>query len=713
MIVGSPTILNLVPGGVMKCVHVNQVNKNIEIQFKVMNGAAPYNVPEGVTCTIRGTKGDAFGYAAEAAVTAGSNVITVTLTEQLTAVAGAGNIFELVFVGAADDMKASTENFILAVERQAMGEDTVISDSDLSYAEQVLDQLQNVAAVNAQVQQNKSNLAAEISRAKAAEAAETAARQAADNTLQSNINAEASTRAAQDASLQSQINQLVAPEGSAPSAAEVENARVGADGTVYPTLGDAIRTQDTQLKSQIDEIVEQYQDYHGYFYKHDTAILVQNGEVTANGCDLYKIPVNSGDVVLIKFFAWAWPDGLTRDARVVVQLTDNSYSVGIVYLGRQFNTSGASYIVLSHSDIKNVFFCVKNDYTDKIHIFRNNIGLRLNDNSVHDTNVVYNPTKCSYKTHIYAQAADPFRYYELSGVYAAYCFRLSKGDKLIVSSEKVLNLYGTKRKLSDNTTTNLNDANFTADTDYLISLLCTDTTDPVAVVYPSDSLKIDASNVLNLPSVEIPNPYDNLTGVAFGTSLTYRSQTTGGYLSTLETLSGITFDNQGLGSSTILAREGSPQMLPVIQNYSGWAGKRVCLLEGFCNDWYYNGGLLGTWKDTGTATVCGCVRTALTHILTQNPNLTVFLILDHFGKGITAPSAVNSENETQFEWYEELAKLGRSMGIRVIREYELSEISNLTPQYLLDNIHLNALGAEQSAKAIWTGMKGTYPNLTA
>ena len=253
MIVGSPTILNLVPGGVMKCVHVNQVNKNIEIQFKIMNGAAPYNLPEGVTCTIRGTKGDAFGYAAEAAVTAGSNVITVTLTEQLTAVAGAGNIFELVFVGAADDMKVSTENFILAVERQAMGEDTVISDSDLSYAEQVLDQLQSVGAVNAQVQQNKTNLAAEISRAQAAEAAEAAARQAADNTLQSNINAEASTRATQDASLQSQINQLVAPSGSAPSAAEVENARVGADGTVYPTLGDAIRTQNIQLKSQISD----------------------------------------------------------------------------------------------------------------------------------------------------------------------------------------------------------------------------------------------------------------------------------------------------------------------------------------------------------------------------------------------------------------------------------------------------------------------------
>jgi hypothetical protein len=86
--------------------------------------------------------------------------------------------------------------------------------------------------------------------------AEASARQVADNQLQSNINAEASTRATQDASLQSQINQLIAPSGEAPSAAEVENARVGADGTVYPTLGDAIRTQVTDVKSALEGVSE-------------------------------------------------------------------------------------------------------------------------------------------------------------------------------------------------------------------------------------------------------------------------------------------------------------------------------------------------------------------------------------------------------------------------------------------------------------------------
>lgn len=241
MVVGSPIVLNLVPGGVMKMVHVNQADKNIDIQFQIMNGNQPYNIPEGWTGTIRGTKGDAFGYSAAVTVTAGSNVVTVHLKEQLTAVAGVGNIFELVF--ASTSAKVSTENFILAVERSALNDETVISESDLVYANQVLNQLQSVAAVNQQVQQNKSNIAAE-----------TAARQTADNTLQGNINAEASTRATADASLQSQIDQLVAPSGEAPSAAEVMNARIGADGVTYPTLGDAIRANDTELKSQINKL---------------------------------------------------------------------------------------------------------------------------------------------------------------------------------------------------------------------------------------------------------------------------------------------------------------------------------------------------------------------------------------------------------------------------------------------------------------------------
>ena len=85
--------------------------------------------------------------------------------------------------------------------------------------------------------------------------AEATARQSDDNTLQGNINSEAATRASADSNLQSQINQIIAPSGEAPSAAEVQNARIGTDGIVYTTLGAAIRNQVGDLDYKISKSI--------------------------------------------------------------------------------------------------------------------------------------------------------------------------------------------------------------------------------------------------------------------------------------------------------------------------------------------------------------------------------------------------------------------------------------------------------------------------
>lgn len=86
---------------------------------------------------------------------------------------------------------------------------------------------------------------------------EVSGRTTADESLQSSIDSEASSRAAADATLQSQINQFVAPTGEAPSAAEVENARIGSDGYAYSSLGNAIRTQDSDLNTAISNLTDQ------------------------------------------------------------------------------------------------------------------------------------------------------------------------------------------------------------------------------------------------------------------------------------------------------------------------------------------------------------------------------------------------------------------------------------------------------------------------
>ena len=244
MVVGSPTKLNLIPSGVMPVVYINQGDAGYDKEFLVYNGDSPYNVPSGVSATIRGKKADGYGVTEAAALTEGSNLVTVTITEQMVAAEGA-NLYELVFVDT-DGLRIATINMVWAVKADALG-DAVISESDLDYASQVLDQLQSVQAFKNQLDSNTDNIEANTDGL----AAETAARIAADATLQSDINTEASTRAATDTSLQAQINQIVAPSGEAPSAAEVQNARIGADGVTYQTLGDAIRANDTELKNHI------------------------------------------------------------------------------------------------------------------------------------------------------------------------------------------------------------------------------------------------------------------------------------------------------------------------------------------------------------------------------------------------------------------------------------------------------------------------------
>lgn len=256
MVVGSPTKLNLIPSGVMPVVYINQGDAGYDKEFLVYNGDSPYNVPAGVSATIRGKKADGYGVTEAAALTEGSNLVTVTITEQMVAAEGA-NLYELVFVDT-DGLRIATINMVWAVKADALG-DAVISDSDLDYATQVMDQLQSVQAFKNQLDANTDGLAAETAARIAADNtlqsninAEAATRAAADNTLQNNINAEASTRATTDASLQSQINQLVAPSGEAPSAAEVQNARIGADGVTYSSLGDAIRTQFTNTNDDLN-----------------------------------------------------------------------------------------------------------------------------------------------------------------------------------------------------------------------------------------------------------------------------------------------------------------------------------------------------------------------------------------------------------------------------------------------------------------------------
>ena len=69
------------------------------------------------------------------------------------------------------------------------------------------------------------------------------------NHLEDGIVGEQTTRASQDQLINERIDQVIAPTGEAPNPTEITDARIGEDGTVYNTLGTAIRTQVGDLKN--------------------------------------------------------------------------------------------------------------------------------------------------------------------------------------------------------------------------------------------------------------------------------------------------------------------------------------------------------------------------------------------------------------------------------------------------------------------------------
>lgn len=79
------------------------------------------------------------------------------------------------------------------------------------------------------------------------------------------------------ATLKAQIDQIIAPTGEAPNPAEITDARVGADGITYNTLGEAIRTNDNSLETEIEAVGNGYRVFawvaNGYVSKSDGAIL--------------------------------------------------------------------------------------------------------------------------------------------------------------------------------------------------------------------------------------------------------------------------------------------------------------------------------------------------------------------------------------------------------------------------------------------------------
>lgn len=451
----------------------------------------------------------------------------------------------------------------------------------------------------------------------------------------------------------------------------------------------------------LNSILSQYLDREGaYFF---------NGVYTEDSkFNVYKVPMKLHDVVTLYTTDgsdYAGAGGLNNGYSLMME------EDGIYYLCTSNNNrcvySQHMATAMGRVASSNLYINVYKNELPVLVFGKNTNGNTItNGQYLKPNDMISSVKRFALKTSHYLNIRSPYNFTTLTGM-LVYSLHVSEGDKLVFSSAPPsVSFYGSFLSFADESVvTRITSLNYTVPSDG-IAFVFIDGEDSIdCTIYPAETFKVDYKDIVNTP--EADNRYNGLQAVAFGTSLTYRAQTTGGFLQYLPGLSGMIVDNQGIGSSKIKGN-----MLTAIKNYASFANKNVCLLEGFVNDWYQNMPL-GEWTDSTEDTVCGCVRVALTHIVTQNQTLTVFLILDHYGKGISATTEVNESNLTQYEYYEEIAKVAESLGIPVIKEYALSQISEYAPQYLLDNIHMNDLGAHQSANVIWSVMKQHYPNALA
>lgn len=137
--------LDLVPGGVLPVLHASQYDSAYDVHFTIYKDGQPFNIPSDVGIRLEETKLDGNGFTVGATKSPNyTGQCYIWMQEQMTAIPG-DQICELVLTNTGGD-RIGTINFILRVEPAALKDGTVISDSQIAYAAQVVNELGSVAA---------------------------------------------------------------------------------------------------------------------------------------------------------------------------------------------------------------------------------------------------------------------------------------------------------------------------------------------------------------------------------------------------------------------------------------------------------------------------------------------------------------------------------------------------------------------------------------
>lgn len=135
--------LDLKDPNVVPAIHVTKLDSGLRaFEFHLYDGAEEYAIPTTASITFQGTKPDKNGFVYGCAYN--NNVVTVNCTEQMTAVVGQTRC-NLVIVDA-DEKRVASFLLYLHVLPTAVDDSTVISESNIAYANEVINELQSIGA---------------------------------------------------------------------------------------------------------------------------------------------------------------------------------------------------------------------------------------------------------------------------------------------------------------------------------------------------------------------------------------------------------------------------------------------------------------------------------------------------------------------------------------------------------------------------------------
>ena len=137
--------LDMTPGGVTPELNASQYDSDFEIKATLIATRGNLTIPSGASVRIRGTKPDGNGYSADGELV--DNVATFEGDIQMTAASGKV-VFEVTLMNGSKEL--NTKNFVLNVERAALDETTVASDSKVAELYAVEDNAEEIIAAGAQ-----------------------------------------------------------------------------------------------------------------------------------------------------------------------------------------------------------------------------------------------------------------------------------------------------------------------------------------------------------------------------------------------------------------------------------------------------------------------------------------------------------------------------------------------------------------------------------